>query len=98
MADDIQFWVVGEWTMVYLNGELQRAGDSYLADEWLQQRCGVVTVYDATGDCMADDRTAHPALSTAIANRDARQERTKRADELRRQAEQLMNEAKELES
>jgi len=47
MSNEIEFHINGDWTAVYLDGELQRVGDSYLADEWLQERFGVKVVYDS---------------------------------------------------
>ena len=43
---EIEFHVEDEWTAVYLDGELQRVGDSYLADEWMQERFGVKVIHD----------------------------------------------------
>ena len=37
----------GEWSGVYLDGKLQRVGDTYLADEWVREHFGVVTIQSA---------------------------------------------------
>lgn len=43
---DIEFHVADGWTAVYVHGKLVRVGDSYLADEWLQELVGVFVVHD----------------------------------------------------
>lgn len=96
MADEIEFWVSGEWTMVYLNGELQRAGDHYLADEWLQSRCGVKVVEDDGKFSIPDGRNAIKSLAEVKASMETAEEKAIQAEELRRQAEALMAEANRL--
>ena len=45
--EEIEIHGADEWSATYLNGELvQGPSDSYLADEWLRQHFGVVTVQD----------------------------------------------------
>ncbi len=96
--DEIEFWRHGEWTMVYVNGKLERSGDHYLADEWLQERFGVSVVDDDAGTCIPDGRTPLDSLAEVrqrVAERDAR---LVRAQDLRRQAEALEREAAQLEA
>lgn len=97
MTDEIEFWQAGEWTMVYLNGELQRAGDHYLADEWLQQHFGVVVVDDPDSCSVPDGHHALKLLDEARESLRLDQERKEQAAELRRQAEELCERAKDLE-
>lgn len=93
LSDRIQFRRYGEWTMVYLNGKLIRAGDHYLADEWLQQRYAVEVVDDDKGLCMTNLREAVPTLAEveAIERRDA--EAIAEADRLRDEARKLLDRA-----
>lgn len=65
MTDKIDFYRDEEWTAVYLNGSLVRVGDSYLADEWLQQRCGVVEHYDEDYFLGRDKTRENVAATTA---------------------------------
>lgn len=95
--DKIEFWQSGDWTMVYFNGVLQRAGDHYLADEWLQEHCGVVVVPDEDGVCIPDGHHALKSLDEVRENMRLRQERKEQAAEFRRQAEELCERARELE-
>lgn len=96
MADEIEFWQVGEWTMVYLNGELVKSGDHYLADEWLQERVGVVVIDDETSASVPDGHNPVRTLAEARVNRDAHQERMRQAEEMRARAVALLAEADEL--
>lgn len=94
-GDKIEFHKAGEeWTVVYLNGVLQRVGDSYLADEWLQSYVGVEIVYDSV--CMIDDHKAYPTLDEVHAATRARDERQERAAELEREAAALLERAREM--
>jgi hypothetical protein len=96
MTDQIQFRTVGEWTVVYVNGKLERAGDSYLADEWLQARYGVEVVDDEDGVCLPDGRTPLPTLAEVEAAEADIAARRARAAELRAQADALAAEADQL--
>ena len=93
MTDDIQFWQAGEWTMVYLNGELVRHGDHYLADEWLQERVGVVIVQDDDHASVPDGHHPVHLLAEAQGNRALAEERRTGAARLREQAAALLTEA-----
>lgn len=95
--DKIQFRQYREWTIVYKNGLLEIAGDSYLADEWLQQLCGVEVIEDEAGACMIDDRTAHPTLAAVEAAERDRDARLEAAAAKRAEANRLLAEAAELE-
>ena len=97
MSDKIQFRRFQDWTMVYLNGELQRAGDHYLADEWLQARFGVEIVDDEAGVCIPDGRNALKTLAEVAEAGAAHQRRTLAAAEKRKMAADLLAEAEELE-
>lgn len=98
MSDKIQFRVFGEWTAVYLNGELARVGDSYLADEWLQERCGVEVVEDPHQLCMADPWKAYPTLAEVEEREDAFKRRQVEAAHLREQAAELARRADQIET
>ncbi len=94
--DKIEFWRTGEWTVVYLNGKLVRAGDSYLADEWLQEYVGVTWVEDEGGVSVPDGRNALPTLAEARAALDSREKHKQCAAELREQAAKLREQAAKL--
>jgi hypothetical protein len=96
--DEIQFWRSGDWTMVYLNGKLVKSGDHYHADEWLQERCGVVMVDDDAGFSIPDGFHPIETLSEVQANADAATERAARAEKLRQQAAELTAEAQKIEA
>ena len=97
VADDIQFWQAGEWTMVYLNGHLVVHGDHYHADEWLRERCSVVVVQDDGNASIPDGHTPVRQLSEARLNLARKQNNLHYADELRAKARALMTEADQLE-
>jgi len=91
----IEFHRVGEeWTAVYLDGTLQRVGDSYLADEWLQEHAGVKVVPDSP--CMIDDHKAFRTLAEVEAEAERRASLAAQAQALRLQAAELMGRAQEL--
>lgn len=93
--DKIEFHRAGEdWTAVYLNGELQRVGDSYRADEWLQEHVGVVVVEDSV--CMIDDHRAYQTLDEVNEATRLRDAKRAEAQALRDQASELERRAKEL--
>lgn len=95
---DIQFWRTEDWTVVYKDGQLQRAGDHYLADEWLQELCNVKIVDDAAGVCIPDGYNALKSLAEVHAAEDVRKQRLNTAENLRIEAAQLLAEAAELEA
>ena len=99
MNGSIEFHRQGEWTAVYLDGELQRVGDHYLANEWLQERCGVKVVDDDAfmlgdpfGKCIAT------SLEEVENYRRYREERRREAAILRERADAMIRDAEKLES
>lgn len=92
----------GDWAALYINGKLDRVGDSYLADERIQELYGVRVIgYDEGGrdimltGCKREDvPTTLDEAMTKIANRDA--ERL-RAQDRRAEAARLIAEAEGLE-
>lgn len=97
MADSIEFWRAGEWTMVYLNGELVCHGDHYHADEWLQKRMGVVVVDDECNASIPDGHRPVHLLAEAEENMRLANERKEDAQRKREQARALLAEADALE-
>lgn len=97
MSDSIEFWQSGEWTMVYLNGELVMHGDHYHADEWLQERCGVVIVDDEKGACIPDGHNPVRLLAEAEENMRTAKELKRAAEAKRDQARALLAEADAME-
>jgi len=98
MSDHIQFRQSGEWTMVYLNGELVRSGDHYLADEWLQEHVGVEVVYDEAGICIPDGHNALRTLAEVEEAERAAAVRAEAAAKKRAEAQRLLAEAEEIEA
>lgn len=94
----IEFWVSGEWTMVYKDGQLQCVGDHYLADEWLQELCNVKVVQDDAGVCIPDGHNALKTLKEVHAAADARADRLLDAKQKRDDAAALLAEAEALEA
>jgi hypothetical protein len=97
MSSTIQFWRSGDWTMVYEDGRLIRAGDHYLADEWLQERVGVTVVDDEAGVCIPDGHHALESLDEVMAAQRALEDRREGAAAKRAEAVRLMEEAAALE-
>jgi hypothetical protein len=93
----IQFWRSGDWTMVYEDGKLIRAGDHYLADEWLQERVGVTVVDDEAGVCIPDGHNAIRTLAEVMEAQRAREGRLANAATKRAEAARLLDEAAALE-
>jgi hypothetical protein len=97
MSENIEFHVAGAWIAVYLDGKLQRVGDSYLADEWLQSHFNVKVVYDDAFMRGGDHRDT--VANTLDEVRDYALERDQllsRATELHEQAAELEAKAKAL--
>jgi hypothetical protein len=94
----IEFWRYEDWTMVYKDGQLQQAGDHYLADEWLQKLCSVKVVDDDAGVCIPDGQNALKTLAYVHAAEEARKQRLNVAENLRIEAARLLAEAAKLES
>ncbi len=93
--DSIEFHRHCDWTMVYLNGDLKRAGDHHLADEWLQEFAGVKVVDDSV--CMKDSHAPYRTLAEVHAATQRRDDARSEAARLRQQAAELERRAKELE-
>ena len=96
-TSSIEIHEADDWAAVYLDGNLVRVGDAYLADEWLRTHFGVKTVQDDAfmrgqiqreGVAKTLDEVADYARS--------RQKRLDRAAALRAQAQQLEDEARRL--
>lgn len=96
MADDIQFWRHGDRTIVYLNGDLAQSGDHFDADEWLQSHVGVTHVDDRDGFCM-DGHAVVTTVEEAFARKAEAKRRRENAEELRRQAQEMLAKADRIE-
>lgn len=87
----------GEWTAVYLNGALERVGDTYLAHEWLVEHFGVQWVQDDAflqgGDGRAGVAKTLDELNAYMAERERRRAE---AETLRAQASELLAKAQRL--
>ena len=95
---EIEFWRFQDWTMVYKDGVLQRAGDHYLADEWLQAEMGVRVVEDEAGVSIPDGHNAVRLLADVKRAEGERLDRLQAADRLRQKTATLLAEAAELET
>jgi len=89
----------GEWSGVYLDGKLQRVGDTYLADEWVREHFGVVTIQSADymrgGDLRSEAAQTLDEIRAYTYEREAREQR---ATDLRAEADRLRAEADALEA
>jgi hypothetical protein len=94
--DQIEFWVCDDWTVVYLNGQMIHAGDSYLADEWLQEYVGVKVVNDERKLSLPDGRNPVRTLAELRVIQEQANARAALAAEKRQQAQALLAEAMEL--
>jgi hypothetical protein len=83
--------------MVYEDGKLIRAGDHYLADEWLVERTGVTVVDDVDGVCIPDGHHALPTLAEVMEAQRAHEARLEVAAAKRAEATRLLDEAAALE-
>jgi len=89
----------GNWAALYVDGNLERIGDSYLAEELAFEILGVTIVRDASfmrGQSQADGVAR--TLDDVAAYRAQRDEKWATAEQLRAEAARLLAEAKELES
>ena len=97
---DIQFHRDGgEWTAVYLDGELERVGDHYLADEWLHDYAGVKVVDDSgfmRGGNSYNDVAR--TLNEVHEYMRSREDKLAEAASLRAQAAEFLQRATELEA
>lgn len=89
----------GEWTAVYLDGELQCVGDSYLADEWIRTYFGINTIQD---DAFLLGGSSRSSVAKSVADIDEYVERRERgrqaALKFRQQAAELIAQAEQLEA
>ena len=87
----------GEWSALYVDGDLKRAGDHYLIEEELRIRLGVVTVQ--SNDFLRGGFTYNDVAPTLIAVReysDLRKGREATVAQLRKEAARLLAQAAEL--
>ncbi len=91
---EIEIHEADEWAAVYLDGKLQRVGDAYLADEWVREHFGVVTVQD---DAFMRGQSHRSGVAQTVNEIvDYRQQRAtarERAAALRDEADRLLREA-----
>jgi hypothetical protein len=96
---NIEIHEADDWAAVYLDGNLQRVGDAYLADEWVREHFGVTTVQDDAFMRGQDQRDGvAQTLDEVKAFADDRDSRRARAAELRAEANRLLRRAAEEES
>lgn len=94
MANDIQFHHADDWTAVYLNGQLVRVGDTYLAEEWLHREVGVVDVFDDAFMRGQNSRDGVAQTLDEVASfATERDVKIARATALREEASRLLSEA-----
>jgi hypothetical protein len=89
--------VGGEWAALYVDGNLNTVGDSYLAEEWALELCGVTIVQDPA---FMRGQTAASGVAQTLADVAAyardREARQADADRLRAEAARLLAEANTL--
>jgi hypothetical protein len=86
----------GEWSALYMDGDLVRSGDHYLVDDWLSEYLKVEEIY--SDDFLhSDGRTIYRNLDGVQAATTAREERQAQAQRLRLEAAALVQQAEELE-
>lgn len=99
MTDKIEIHYAGDWAAVYLNSELiDGPGDTDQRHEWLLRHFGVVQVHDSDflmGGSQRKD--AARTLGEMYEWQRERDERLSRAEELRLQAAELLEQAEALE-
>jgi hypothetical protein len=86
----------GEWSALYVDGELVKYGDHYLVDEWLASHLGVEDLYN-DDFLLPDGRTVLSTLHEVEVRTADREARLSAAEELRAQAEVLRRKAEDLE-
>jgi hypothetical protein len=79
---DIEFHTADEWTAVYVHGKLVRVGDTYLADEWLQELVGVRHV--SGGGFLRGQRRRDGVAKTLEEISEYEEERNRKLEELAR--------------
>jgi hypothetical protein len=99
MSDErkLEIHYADEWAALYVDGKLERVGDSYLAEERAFEILGVRIVQDDAfmrGQKRADG--VAQSINEVEALREQREENRRRAAELRHQAERLLQQAGEL--
>jgi hypothetical protein len=86
-----------EWTALYVNGRLDRVGDSYLADERLRELVGCVYIQDNAYLRGGNSRDGvAQTLDEVTAYQRVRADREARAEQLRNEAARLLQEAEGL--
>jgi hypothetical protein len=87
----------GEWAALYVDGQLERVGDGYLAEERAFELLGVKTCQDNAFLRGQNERAGVARTLTEVAEYRAERERkTQRANELRAEAIRLLAEAEQL--
>lgn len=86
-----------EWAAVYLDGKLVQQGERYLANEWVREHFGVVTVQDDAFMRGSDRREDVAQTLDEVADYAAeRATRAERAADLERRASAMFDEARRL--
>lgn len=86
-----------EWSAVYLDGNLVYVGDAYLADEWVREHFGVVTVQNnAFMRGQTHRRGVAQTLDEVKAYGQERARLLAKAEQLRRQAADLLAQAEQV--
>jgi hypothetical protein len=87
----------GEWSALYVDGNLAVVGDHYRTDDFLAEELGVNEVYSA--DFLTpDQRGALPTLEQVRAVTQIREAQAEEANKLREQAAMLIAQAEILEN
>lgn len=96
---NLEIHYAGEWAALYVDGKLERVGDSYLAEERAFELAGVATEHDNAFMRGQDKREGvAQTLDEVAAYRAERERRAAEARRLREQATQLLADADALDS
>jgi len=97
MSGSVEIHDYDDWSAVYLDGVLQRVGDTYLADEWVREHFGVTTVQDNAFMRGQNGRDGvAQTLDEVYDYQRRRDENIAKGAELRAEASRLLAEAAEL--
>ena len=95
MPDLTMYQGNGEWSALYVDGRLDRAGDHYLIDERIRELAGVTVIEG--DDFLRGQNKAAQTLAEVEAYTDRRDRARKTAADLRADAAKLLADAERIE-
>lgn len=94
MSAVVRYTGTGEWSAVYLDGELQAVGDHYVVDDWIEGHFGIES--ESSDDFMRggeDREDVAQTLSAIERHRSVREHNEAEAQRLRDEAKILLRQA-----